>query len=118
MNRWIFLLILSLAACKGDKGIICTEEARTGLQVRVISESTFESVTEGISVVAIEGDFQEELELVPGSTDFTGLIERAGTYTIIVSGPEFIPVTLGNVVIQRDECHVITEFLQIFIKAA
>jgi hypothetical protein len=118
MNRWIFLLILSLAACKSDEGINCTEEARAGLQVRVISESTLEPVTEGISVVAIEGDFQEELELWPGNTDFTGLFERAGTYTVIVSGEGFIPVTIGNVVIQRDECHVITEFLQIFVKAA
>lgn len=118
MNRWMFLLILSLTACKSDEGINCTEEARVGLQVRVISELTFEPVTEGISVVAIEGDYQEELKLWPGNTDYTGLYERAGTYTIIVSGTDITPVTIGNVVIRRDECHVITEFLQIFIKAA
>jgi hypothetical protein len=113
---WIFCWILFVnGACKTDKGPLCTQEAKAGLQVRVISKNTFEPIIEGVSVLAISNEFQEELTILPGEVDFLGLFERPGTYTVIVNGNGFTPITYGNIVIEKDECHVITRFLQVFI---
>ena len=45
------------------------------------------------------------LEVQPGV--YVGAGERAGTYTLTVEAEGFEPVTIEDIVVEADECHVI-----------
>jgi hypothetical protein len=97
--------------------IFCTTEARAGLnvQVRLAGSSTFE--TTGVSVTATDGSYVEPLEFYQGSTIFSGAYERQGTYIITVSKPGYVTYTSLPITVTADECHVISQSLQVELQS-
>ena len=113
----IILLAFLAFACSGDDNanndVACTEEARAGLNVTVKNAETGVTITEGITVVAADGNYTETLEYFTGSPNFTGAWERAGTYVITVTGEGYQTYTSDAVTVEADECHVIGEIITI-----
>lgn len=108
----LLLLFLSLSfACSNDddsKETPCTTEVVPGLEILVTDAQNI-PVTEGITVVAIDGSYSEELNTVPVENIYNGAFERAGTYTIIITGTGYKTYTSEPITVEADRCHVVTQ---------
>ena len=93
----------------GEPQTVCTLEARSALAVTVVDALTNARVT-GATVRATDGTHSENLTGFEGV--YSGAHERAGTYTIVVSHPDYRQWQRAGVVVERDECHVITEAVE------
>jgi hypothetical protein len=120
MTRFfLFLSILPLfilATCEedDDKQIMCTEEARAGLNVTVSLGTMSSIVGTGVTVIANDGNYSETLsyynELDP---IFSGAYERPGNYIITVSKEGYQTYISGVISVTRDECHVIPQMIHV-----
>jgi len=92
-------------------GPICTTLFAYGLRVNVTDENG--DPVAGATLTLTEGDYTEVIPGPPGSGAegaggvYLGAGERAGTYTLTIEAEGFDPVTIENIVIEADECHVI-----------
>lgn len=106
------LLLVPACSSRGEPvdpeqpNVVCTMEARSALAVTVLDATSGARVT-GATVRATTVDFSEELTEFDGV--YSGAYERAGTYTIVVSHPDYQQWQRAGVVVGEDECHVITE---------
>ncbi|HUF11803.1 MAG TPA: hypothetical protein VMN78_01735 [Longimicrobiales bacterium] len=108
---------LALGACASSGGpeaaqpdVVCTLEARSSVAVTVLDAVTGENLAPEATVRVTDGTFAENLVATPGTGVYSGVVyEREGTYTIVVSRPEYDQWQRAGVVVERDECHVITE---------
>ncbi|MDQ1476031.1 MAG: hypothetical protein QOE62_1260 [Actinomycetota bacterium] len=99
----------SLSDCSSTS---CTAEARFSLRVIVLG-STGKQMCDA-SVIATDGSFSAPLSNFPdrGSCWYSGVAERAGTYTLVVRfGP--MTKTLDGVKVTADACHVRTRDVSI-----
>jgi len=108
MRREIGLVGLTLAAsgCPflGTGGVICTDIFVFGLTVNVSNENG--NPISGAALTLTEGNLSETMqETFPGQ--YAGAGERAGTYTLTVEAAGFTPLTLDNITVDADICHVI-----------
>ncbi|RZS99232.1 carboxypeptidase regulatory-like domain-containing protein [Aquimarina brevivitae] len=114
--------IVSLWACEMDDEttadpVLCTEEIRPGLAITVIDADSGEAIIDQVTVIATDGDYQETLENVTGSTDFVGAYERVGYYTITITKDGYATYQSNlPIEVQEDICHVITERRSITIE--
>jgi len=108
------LLIISTCDDDGDKQIMCTEEARAGLNVTVSLGAMNSLAGTGVSVVAKDDNYSETLsyfnELDP---IFSGAFERPGNYILTVSKKGYQTYTSGVITVTRDECHVIPQKIHV-----
>jgi hypothetical protein len=113
MKNILFLiavvLVVSCNSNDDDAGIACTEILVYGLTITVHNSETNQVITEGITVTATDGNYSEVLELFPGQESFSGAPERAGTYTLTITGDAYENFTSDPVTVDADECHVIPE---------
>jgi hypothetical protein len=114
MKKFILLLactpFLLASTCEDDQPIACTLEARAGLSVGVKNAVTNEVLADGVTVVAVDGNYAETLEEVfdgNNSSIFIGAWERAGSYTITVTKVGFKTFTSPAIQVTADQCHVI-----------
>lgn len=85
-------------------GAVCTAVFVYGLNVTVVDENG--DPVSGATLTLTEGDYSEVMEeLRPG--EYAGAGERRGTYTLAVEADGFEPVTIEDIVIDADACHVI-----------
>lgn len=108
--------IVSCAACfcgNPDDGIACTEEFVYGLNVYVEDAQTNQVLTEGVTIIATEGDYEETLMLIEGSNSFVGAGERDGVYTIEVSAIGYQTYTFEEIILGHDGCHVIPQIIDV-----
>ncbi len=93
------------------RGPVCTAQYVYGLTVRVTDENSDPVV--GATLTLTEGEYVEVIPGPPGTGVeleggiYLGAGERPGTYTLTVEKSGFKPVTIENIVIEADECHVI-----------
>ena len=113
----LFLLGTLSYACSDDDDNKkpCTNVYTVGIVVSVSDVTTANVLSNGITVTATDGDYVEELELLPQTNKFYGAYERAGSYTITVSGTGYQPKTT-TVTVTADECHVITQNVDIALQ--
>ena len=120
MKKIILLLfcvpLLLASTCEDDDQIFCTTEAVAALNVSVSLGESSSFATDGITVVATDGNYSETL-VVNDATNpvFVGAYERQGNYIITVSKDGYQTYTSEIIPITRDECHVIPEQIHVIL---
>lgn len=106
---------LLATTCDDDDQIICTQEAKAGLNITVKDAVSNEILSTGVSVVAQDGMYTETLEALAGDnqTVFIGAWERQGTYIVTVSKEGYQTFTSSSIQVTADECHVIPQLLTV-----
>ena len=110
------LIALVLVSCSNDDGNSepsCTLEFVLGLNVTVRDVVTTNPITQDVVVTATDGNYSEVLELIAGTEIFGGAGERAWNYTLTVTAPGFETFVSDPVRVTANECHVITEQVDI-----
>ncbi len=98
----IFLLLVCMpfllaTTCEEDDEVICTQEAKAGLNITVKDAVTNEFLSSGVTVVAQDGSYTETLEAFPQSDIpvFMGAFERVGTYHLQFPKKVIKPILLS-----------------------
>lgn len=115
----LFSTFLVTTSCEdSDDRIFCTDQFVYGLNVIVLDASTGNPIFQDIEVKAVDGTYQEILELVPSSEYvFVGAGERAGTYVVTITKEGYQTYTSAPIVLTRDECHVIPQSLTVNLQS-
>lgn len=111
-----FVPMLMAHTCEDDyfDDYPCTAEARAGLNVSVSLNGDSNSNYDGVSVTARDGNYIADLlQAIPNSPQFSGVYERAGTYTVTVSKEGFQTYTSNPITVTSDRCHVIPRQLDV-----
>lgn len=98
-----------------DKLIACTANVAAGISIRVFDAPTGNPAACGATATVTAPGFSE-VDHVPGngtpgcdnSMSILAALERAGTYTVVVSKPGYQDFRADNVVVTSDVCHVTT----------
>jgi hypothetical protein len=117
---FLFSTLFFTSSCddNDDNQIFCTDQFVYGLNVIVLDSSTGNPIFQDIEVKAIDGTYQELLELVPSlEYAFVGAGERAGTYVITITKAGYQTYTSAPIVVTRDECHVIPQSLTVNLQS-
>ena len=109
-----FFAFVLLLACNNDDDshIFCTDNFVYGLNVTVRDASSNEILKEGITVIATDGFYSEELIAREWSDNFFGAGERQGNYIITVIGEGYQTFVSETIIVSGDVCHVFTELLE------
>lgn len=123
MKKILLLLcclpFLMATTCEDDdpNQINCTTEARAGLNVSVSLGDQNAITNDGVTVVAIDGDYTEELVAYNENDPvFSGAYERPGHYLITVSKEGYQTYTTEMITVNRDVCHVIPRLLHVSLQ--
>jgi hypothetical protein len=105
----------TLVGCGGSG---CLGNAVSGLSVTVLDGPGGAAVC-GATVVATDGTYSETLAASPsgGPCFYSGATERTGTYALEATF-EGRTATTPNVSVGKDECHVITQEVQLVLPAS
>lgn len=124
MKKIILLLLpftfLLVASCDNNaqNQTVCTDQYVYGLNIIVLDATTGNPIFQDIEVKAVDGTYQEILQLVLGlEYAFAGAGERIGTYTITVTKEGFQTYTSGPITVTRDDCHVIPQSLTVNLQS-
>ena len=99
------LLIISLSCVACDSSpIACTLLYAYGITATV-TDPTNGGAIPNATLTLTDGSYQETMQHF-GSDDYVGAGERAGTYTLTASAPGYEDKTIPNIVVTRDQCHV------------
>ncbi len=111
----LFLVINSIAVfiklggCSEENSIVCTAEARAGLNVYVTDFTTNQPLTNGVLVTAKDGSYTDTLMNFQGTDGFAGAWERPGIYVITVACAGYVTYVSDSVKVESDVCHVIPQ---------
>ena len=105
-------------ACSDDDDAAqpCTTEVVPGIEVTLTDITTGGTLGEGFTVTATDGEYIDELDYSQGNQYFYGVNERAGTYTISVTGTGYQPYVSNAVTVTADRCHVTTQKISIALE--
>lgn len=109
-------ILLELNGCSENNDIVCTAEARAGLNVYVRDSLTNQPLTKGISVTARDGSYTDTLQNISGMSGFSGAWERKGTYIITVESSGYVTYISNPVTVSADECHVIPQVIIVLLR--
>lgn len=102
-------------SCSGDDDntnddVNCTEIYVAGLVVNVKDAVTDVELQDGVSIIAVDGNYSERLGFgTMSSSAFMGAYERPGTYILTISKEGYQTQTTNAITVEADECHVIPE---------
>ena len=107
--------LISTSCNNDDAAIICTLEAKAGLNITVKDAATNAVLSDGVTVIAQDGSYTETLQSFSGDDIFSffGATERKGTYIITVSKQGYQTFTSEPIVVTADVCHVIPQDLTV-----
>lgn len=110
------LLSLALTGCLGESPIVCTTEARFGVNLSVRNAVTQQPVVAGVRGALHEGAYLDSLHVftdIEGAIfSLAGAVERPGTYRVEVVAAGYLPWARDNVVVTADRCHVMPVSIQ------
>lgn len=121
--RFIVIVACAALVCAGCKdsgspsGVMCTTEARVGLQISVRDAVTGLPAANNVIAIARDNSFVDTLRAFPfGNPDSAltlyGLYERPGVYAVILKKSGYQDWIRTDVVLNKDQCHVITVQLE------
>lgn len=106
----VFFAVTSCIKPKPHNGVVCTEEARAGLNVLVIDGKTGQYLADSVTVIATTAASSQSLMPFGSNPSvFAGAYEQTGTFTLSASRPGYHPSTTAPVTVTKDECHVIAQ---------
>ena len=115
-NFILFLALVMLLSCNSDdpNPQNCTDIFVYGLSVTVRDAVNNTIITDGLTVMARESSYEEQLMRIESSDNFLGAGERDGTYIIEVTSNDYQTFISDTIVVGRteDDCHVVTEVLE------
>ena len=117
----IFLLLaftpfLLAMTCDDDDEVYCTQESKAALNVSVSLGAMSSITSEGVTVVATDGNYSETLVVVNENDPiFSGAYEREGNYIIIVSKEGYQTYSTESITVTRDVCHVIPQQIHVVL---
>jgi hypothetical protein len=113
MNRSILavLCVGGLTACPEEEPQDCTMEARASVVVTLV-DAEGNAIPDGTVTYSSDGLTVEEDCEGPGADGFVCGYEVAGPISILATAPGYEPVS-EIVVVEADECHVSTAYLQL-----
>ncbi|WP_341214955.1 hypothetical protein [uncultured Wocania sp.] len=122
--RTKFLIILSVllicaSGCKLDDDfnpINCTEQFVFGINVTLIDATTSNKIITGVTLSIKDGDYEEILMTHDSIDSFWGAGERPGNYIITVTSNDYQTYVSDPIQVLSDECHVITEIVEITLQ--
>lgn len=116
----LFVSLIAISCNNNDDSstadVNCTDVYVYGLNVNVKNAITNANLVDGVLVKAVDGTYSETLETVESVPTFIGAGERAGNYVITVSKDGYQTYTSPVVKVDSDECHVLTETLNIALQ--
>ncbi len=89
---------------------MCTDILVPGIRGTARDANTNADITAGAYLVATEGTFKDSVSATGGV--LLAANERPGTYTVRIGHPGYFANTRNNVVVRKDECHVIPVTIQ------
>ncbi|MGI8617925.1 MAG: hypothetical protein ACR2L6_02405 [Gemmatimonadaceae bacterium] len=106
-------MTVAVAACGGDPvGMVaCTDNIVPGIRATALNASSNADITSGAYLVATEGTYRDSVG--PGLSVLSAAAERTGIYTVRIGHPGYFAFIRNNVVVAKDECHVIPVVLQV-----
>lgn len=113
-----FIPLLIFSSCEDDEDnqVVCTEEARAGLNVTVSLGTMSSNTGEGVTVIAKDGNYSETLTYYNAQDPiFSGAYERSGNYILTVSKEGYQTYTSDVISVNRDECHVIQQKIHVVL---
>ncbi|MCB0461279.1 MAG: hypothetical protein R2816_08965 [Flavobacteriaceae bacterium] len=116
--RFIMISALFLfTQCNEDKEpIFCTEEFVYGLNVTVKDANTSSIITENITIIARDSEYEEQLMTFEDNNSFLGAGERPGSYVLEIIAEGYENYTSEIIQVDSDECHVIPGILEIILQ--
>jgi hypothetical protein len=112
----MLLALILMFSCNSDNSNPqnCTEVYVFGLNVTFKDANTQTIITDGITVTAKDGSYEEQLTRIEDSDYFLGAGEREGTYIIEVTSDNYQTFISNPILVDKteDNCHVITQVLE------
>ncbi|MBK6495088.1 MAG: carboxypeptidase regulatory-like domain-containing protein [Gemmatimonadetes bacterium] len=103
-------LCMLVAGCDGDESIICTTEARFGVNLSVKDATTGQLIPEGVRGALRDGAYLDSLHVftdIEGRIySLAGAVERPGTYRVDLVATGYQPWTRSDVRVEDGRCHV------------
>ncbi|MBK8983455.1 MAG: hypothetical protein IPM38_14340 [Ignavibacteria bacterium] len=109
-------VVVSMSGCSEENDIICTAEARAGLNVYVTDFATNQPVTSGVIVTAKDGSYTDTLMNFQGTNGFAGAWERSGIYVITVECAGYVTYVSDSIKVEADVCHVIPQTVNVLLR--
>lgn len=109
------MAMLALGACSSSPtAVACTEEARPGIIVRVVSEPDGSPAASGAVLTLEDGDFHQVVDQTIDGLILYGATERPGTYDVTVARAGFHSWIRSDVEVELTPsgCHVVTVELE------
>ncbi|WP_397444780.1 hypothetical protein [Polaribacter sp. R77954] len=108
-KRIIFITFLFFCFGCEEKGneIVCTTEYVYGLHVTLLDASNSLPITDDVTVVIKDDNYEEVLQIIESNNSFFGAGERSGTYTITIISNSYITFVSEPITVTRNICHVI-----------
>jgi hypothetical protein len=103
-------LLVLVAGCDSDDSIICTTEARFGVNLSVKDAVTGQLIPAGVRGSLKDGSYLDSLQVftdIEGRIfSLAGAVERPGTYRVDLVAPGYQPWTRSDVRVEEGRCHV------------
>jgi len=118
---FLALLVFTTYACSDDDDNAtqpCTNEVVPAIKVLITNARTSASLGDGLTVTAVDGSYIDELDYASAEGYFFGANERVGTYIVTVTGEGYEPYASAPVTVTEDECHVITQIVNVALQPA
>lgn len=107
---YLLSLLALVAGCDGDESIVCTTEARFGVNLSVKDAVTGQLIPEGVRGALRDGSYIDSLQVftdIEGRIfSLAGAVERPGTYRVDLAAPGYQPWMRSDVRVVAGRCHV------------
>ncbi len=109
--RLLLALVLTLG-CKASNStdpIVCTTEARAGINVVVRDADTQAGIAALARGAVTDGAYVDSLRANGSTTTMAAAYERPGTYTVDVRATGYQGFTTTGIIVTKDACHVVPQ---------
>lgn len=107
---YLLPLLALVAGCDGDESIVCTAEARFGVNVSAKNAVTGQLIPAGVRGSLKDGSYLDSLQVLTDIEgrifSLAGAVERPGTYRVDLVAPGYQPWTRSDVRVVAGRCHV------------